>query len=73
MGILDGRGAVVTGAGRGLGRAIANAFHAAGFFVVATDFVEALLNDLSGEDGYLTLQQDVTDAERAVEVADRTS
>jgi NAD(P)-dependent dehydrogenase (short-subunit alcohol dehydrogenase family) len=62
--------ALVTGAGRGLGRAIANAFHENGYTVVATDFDEALLADLIGVEGYLTRQQDVSDTERAVEIAD---
>lgn len=65
------RSVLVTGAGRGLGRAIANAFHKNGFDVVATDYDEGLLADLVGIDGYLTLQQDVSDSERAVEVAAR--
>ena len=45
---MDQRVVLVTGAGRGLGRAITNAFHAAGDFVVATDFDRALLADLDG-------------------------
>ena len=63
------RCALVTGAGRGLGRAVANVFHEHGFNVVATDFDEALLADIADVDGYLTLQQDVRDSERASEVA----
>lgn len=66
---MSKRCVLVTGAGRGLGRAIADAFHAADFDVVATDFDEALLADLAGTPGILTLQQDVTDGERAAEVA----
>lgn len=62
---------LVTGAGRGLGRAIADAFRQRGFFVVATDFDEALLADRAGAEGYLTLQQDVRDTARAVEIAKR--
>jgi NAD(P)-dependent dehydrogenase (short-subunit alcohol dehydrogenase family) len=38
---------------------------------VATDYDEALLSDLSDSEGYLTLQQDVTDPDRAAEVAKR--
>ena len=60
---------LVTGSGRGLGRAIANAFHENGFTVVATDFDETLLADLADVDGYLTCQQDVRDSERAAEIA----
>lgn len=62
---------LVTGAGRGLGRAIASAFHGNGFDVVATDYDEGLLSDLAGVEGYLTLQQDVSDSDRAAEVARR--
>jgi len=62
---------LVTGAGRGLGRAIANTFHENGFHVVATDYDEELLADLEGVEGYLTLQQDVSDPDRAAEVASR--
>jgi NAD(P)-dependent dehydrogenase (short-subunit alcohol dehydrogenase family) len=61
--------ALVTGAGRGLGRAIANRFREEGYIVVATDFDETLLSDLQDVDGYLTCQQDVSDPERAIEVA----
>ena len=61
--------ALVTGAGRGLGRAIANAFHEQGYRVVATDYDEGLLSDLEGVDGYTTCQQDVSDIDRAAEVA----
>lgn len=61
--------ALVTGAGRGLGRAIAEAFHAQGYRVVATDYDEALLKDLEGAAGYLTARHDVSDIEAAAEVA----
>jgi NAD(P)-dependent dehydrogenase (short-subunit alcohol dehydrogenase family) len=60
---------LVTGAGRGLGRAIAETFHEKGYFVVATDYDETLLADLKDDDRYLPLQQDVSDIERAAEVA----
>ena len=39
---------LVTGAGRGLGRAIANRYHESGFTVVATDYDASLLQDLQG-------------------------
>jgi len=51
---------LITGAGRGLGRATAEAFHKAGFEVVATDIDLTLLEDLSKNRGYTCLQLDVT-------------
>ncbi len=62
--------ALVTGAGRGLGRAIAEAFRARGYRVVATDHDETLLKDLEGQEGYLTAQHDVSDTDDAAAVAD---
>lgn len=50
----------ITGAGRGLGKATANAFLEAGFFVIATDIDPGLLTDFSGRDNVLTLPLDVT-------------
>ena len=60
---------LVTGAGRGLGRAIAEAFHAKGYFVVATDYDADLLKDLAGAARYLTARHDVRDIDQAAEVA----
>ncbi len=60
---------LVTGAGRGLGRAIANAFHAKGYQVVATDFDQSLLADLEGVERFLPLQHDVSSVERGPEIA----
>lgn len=60
---------LVTGAGRGLGRAIANRYRLSGFTVVATDYDESLFDDLQGQHGFIIAQQDVTDIERAAEIA----
>jgi NAD(P)-dependent dehydrogenase (short-subunit alcohol dehydrogenase family) len=60
---------LVTGAGRGLGRAIAETFRAADYFVIASDHDEALLGDLENLPGYLTARLDVRDADTASEVA----
>jgi NAD(P)-dependent dehydrogenase (short-subunit alcohol dehydrogenase family) len=60
---------LVTGAGRGLGRAIAEAFHTKGYFVVATDYDADLLKDLAGAPRYLTARHDVRDIDQAAEVA----
>lgn len=60
---------LVTGAGRGLGRAIAEAFHAHGHVVVATDYDEALLDDLIGVERYVTARHDVSDIDAAADVA----
>ena len=60
---------MITGAGRGLGRSIANVFHRNGYFVVATDYSTDLLADLEGSDGYLTAGLDVSDSTAAAQVA----
>lgn len=51
---------LITGAGRGLGRAITEHFHANGWLVVATDSAENLLADIRGKDGYLVVAMDVS-------------
>src|SRR5947208_336276 len=69
MGILDGRHALVTGGGRGIGRAIAKALSGAGATVTVLGRQEGPLNDtvLAGEaKGYLLA--DVTD-EAAINAA----
>jgi len=60
---------LVTGAGRGLGRAIGEVFQAHGYRVVASDYDATLLRDRDGVDGYTTAQLDVTDAESIAGVA----
>ncbi len=59
---LDGRRALVTGAGQGLGRAIALTLHEAGATVAAIDIDPAALQALDGT-GVSTGTVDVTDAE----------
>jgi NAD(P)-dependent dehydrogenase (short-subunit alcohol dehydrogenase family) len=51
---------LITGAGRGLGRALAKAFRARGWAVIATDLVPDLLKDLPDTEGYLAIPLDVT-------------
>ena len=51
---------LITGAGRGLGRATAKAYHGAGFLVIASDINNNLLTDLEGREGFVTFQMDVT-------------
>ena len=65
----DGRVALVTGAGGGLGSATCRALRTAGFHVVATDRSLELLAAFADQDGYTPLALDVTDTQAAVEVA----
>lgn len=60
---LQGKTALVTAAGQGIGRATALAFAAEGAQVIASDLDERLLAELSGTPGIRTLRLDVTDAE----------
>lgn len=54
---------LITGAGRGLGRAIAELYHQAGFFVIATDINIDLFSSFEREENYLFHQMDVTSEE----------
>ena len=58
--------ALITGAGRGLGRAIAESYHKAGFYVIASDINLELLGDLTNKENYLPIRLDVT-SERDIE------
>lgn len=58
---LQGRTAIVTGAGQGIGLAITEALLAAGAHVLAIDREAAGLAGLSGRNGITTHQGDVTD------------
>jgi NAD(P)-dependent dehydrogenase (short-subunit alcohol dehydrogenase family) len=69
--VMDTPVVLVTGAGRGLGRAIAREFHNANFRVVAADRDPALLADLETLPRYLPAEADVTDGRSVRELADR--
>ncbi len=76
MGKLDGKVAIVTGAGRGIGRAIAEAYVQEGAKVAVTAAREqAELNQLAKQDGserVLALLADVTNPEACEQVVDQT-
>lgn len=57
---LEGKTALVTAAGQGIGRISALAFASAGAKVIATDINEDALSDLSATDGITTRRMDVT-------------
>lgn len=61
-GKLEGKIAVVTAAGQGIGKASALAFAKAGAKVFATDINEAALSTLAGTDNIETAQLDVLDS-----------
>ena len=58
---LEGKVALVTAAGQGIGRAVAEAFAREGAQVIATDIRLDLLKGLKKKDGFTTLQLDVLD------------
>jgi 3-oxoacyl-[acyl-carrier protein] reductase len=72
---LDGRSALVTGAGSGIGAAVAEAFAAAGAAVLVTDIDEqaakATAERIGGQAGYRAL--DVRDAGTAAEAAEQAA
>jgi NAD(P)-dependent dehydrogenase (short-subunit alcohol dehydrogenase family) len=55
------RAILITGAGRGLGRAVAELFAERGYYVIATDINESYLNGLDGAGKFLKIRMDVTD------------
>lgn len=68
-GRLNGKRALVTAAGQGIGEATARAFAAEGAEVIATDIDETLLAALGGTSGISTQRLDVTDADAIAHVA----
>jgi NAD(P)-dependent dehydrogenase (short-subunit alcohol dehydrogenase family) len=51
---------LITGAGRGLGLALAKQFHQKGWHVIATDSAPEQLSGMEQEEGYTSFQMDVT-------------
>src|SRR6202140_1796562 len=73
-GRLDGKVALVTAAGQGIGRAIAEAFVAEGARVIATDVERSKLDDLIGAERYELDVRSTPDVEAlATEVALKSS
>lgn len=64
---------LVTGAGKGLGRAICERFHAEGYAAVATDIDAGLLSDLDGRERFVPLELNVTDTDQANAVAEQVA
>lgn len=73
MGRLDGKTALVTAAGAGIGRAAAEAFAREGAEVIATDINAEALKDLAWEHGIATEQLDVTDRAAVIDTFARHS
>ncbi len=72
MGRLDGKIAIVTGAGQGIGKAIAGKLAADGATVVVTDLDEAsAIETAGGLPGAVAISADVTDRQRVQVMADQ--
>jgi meso-butanediol dehydrogenase / (S,S)-butanediol dehydrogenase / diacetyl reductase len=72
--LLEGRQALVTGAGTGIGRAIAEALAAAGAMVAVTDLDAADAEAVAGRlDGAIAFRLDVTDAAETTRVMARAA
>ncbi|MEM9631252.1 MAG: SDR family oxidoreductase [Pseudomonadota bacterium] len=69
---LEGKTALITAAGQGIGRASAEAFAQAGAAVYATDINENTLAELSRVEGITAIKLDVTDARNISAVLDAT-
>jgi 2-hydroxycyclohexanecarboxyl-CoA dehydrogenase len=71
MGRLDGKIAIVTGAGQGIGKAIAGRLAADGATVVVTDLDEATATETAGGlPGAVAISADVTDRQRVQVMVD---